>query len=63
MAKQFLKEGDEMVADFVSFTMNEKHMLINPMIGEATLWHDGVEVHRDEASEQLYIEIDDETNY
>ena len=58
MTKQFLKDGDEVVADFVNFIIDERHMLINPMIKDATLWHDGEEVHRDEETEQLYIEVE-----
>ena len=58
MAKQFLKEGDEVVADFVEFIIDERHMLTNPMVRDATLWHNGVEVHRDEKTEQFYIEVD-----
>ena len=46
--KRYLEEGDEIVADFVYFTLKGDRELENPLLGDCTFWHEGVVANRDE---------------
>ena len=54
--KRFLKAGDKVVVEHAEFKVNERQMFEHPFIGDSTIWHDGLEVSRDEETGQLYVE-------
>jgi hypothetical protein len=46
--KRYLEEGDEIVADFVYFTLTDNNELENPQLGYCSFWHDGEGAFKDE---------------
>jgi len=46
--KRYLEEGDEIVADFVYFTIGENNELKKPVLGDCSYWHDGEAAFKDE---------------
>jgi len=42
--KQYLEVGDEIVADFVHFTMGENNKMKYLCVGDSSYWFDGIEV-------------------
>jgi hypothetical protein len=57
MAKRFLEDGDEVVADFVHFTIGANGELEKPLLGDAEFWHDGESAFKDDDG-RFYVEDD-----
>ena len=46
--KVYLEEGDEIVADFVYFTLGENNKLEDAVLGDSSFWYEGVPAYKDD---------------